>query len=101
MPATGRLGALAGLALATGCATQADTGPHPVLFACADGRNVLATFRDEHVDLKIDGRAVSLPQTVAASGARYEADGTLFWNKGDEAQLEADGAATNCETTGT
>ena len=99
MPAAGRRAALAGLVLAAGCATQADTGPRPVLFACADGRSVLATFRDERADLKIDGRAASLPQTVSGSGARYEAeDGTLFWNKGDEAQLEADGVATTCET---
>lgn len=36
-------------------------------------------------------REAVLPQTISASGARYEGGGILFWNKGEEALLEVDG----------
>lgn len=34
---------------------------------------------------------LALPQTPAASGSRYEGDGVIFWQHGEEAMLEVDG----------
>ncbi len=54
-----------------------------------------------HVDLLLsDGRSVSLPQTISASGIRYaNADASLvFWSKGDGAFVTENGEQTyrNC-----
>lgn len=40
---------------------------------------------------RLGGRYLVLGQTRAASGARYEGDGVVFWNKGDSALLQVDG----------
>ena len=40
---------------------------------------------------RFGGRSLVLPQTRAADGARFEDDGVVFWNKGDEALLEVAG----------
>ncbi len=39
---------------------------------------------------RFGGRSLVLPQVRAASGARFEAGGVTFWNKGDEALLQVD-----------
>ena len=43
-----------------------------------------------------DGRRMTLPQTVAASGIRYASpdDAVVFWSKGDDAFLTEQGSAT-------
>jgi membrane-bound inhibitor of C-type lysozyme len=59
-----------------------------VLFDCKDGKSIDAAFFADKVDLELsDGRSMSLPQTMSASGIRYaNADETfVFWSKGDTA----------------
>lgn len=69
-------------------------------FACSSGRSIDATFVDgtnSHVQLRLsDGRTLTVPQGLSASGARYaNADGSfVFWNKGDTAFIEEAGKTT-------
>jgi putative lipoprotein len=42
------------------------------------------------------GRTITLPQAISASGVRYSNGTTTFWNKGNEATLEMDGATQMC-----
>jgi membrane-bound inhibitor of C-type lysozyme len=73
---------------ATAPSTEATT---TVVFACANGRSITATFRpesDAYVDVVLsDGRSVRLPRAMSASGARYATsdEGMVFWNKGNTA----------------
>jgi membrane-bound inhibitor of C-type lysozyme len=56
-----------------------------VKYACAGGKTIAATYYSDHVDLVLgDGRTMTLPQAMAASGIRYaNADETfVFWSKG-------------------
>jgi membrane-bound inhibitor of C-type lysozyme len=58
------------------------------VFKCDGGKSIDATFYADKVDLKLsDGRSLTVPQAMSASGARYaNADETfVFWNKGDTA----------------
>ncbi len=81
--------AAAALGLAApGTGAFAEEPVSEVAFACADGRSIDATFYADKVDLTLsDGRSMSLPQTIAASGIRYaDPDETfVFWSKGDTA----------------
>ena len=57
-------------------------------FKCQDGKTIEASFYTDRVDLKLsDGRALSVPQAMSASGARYanSDESFVFWNKGDTA----------------
>jgi membrane-bound inhibitor of C-type lysozyme len=57
-------------------------------FTCKGGKTIAATFYPDKVELKLsDGRSLTLPQAMSASGARYaNKDETfVFWNKGDTA----------------
>jgi membrane-bound inhibitor of C-type lysozyme len=57
-------------------------------FACEQGKSIEASFYADKVDLKLsDGRSMTLPQAMAASGARYanKDESFVFWNKGDTA----------------
>lgn len=57
-------------------------------FACKQGKSIEASFYADKVDLKLsDGRSMTLPQAMAASGARYanKDESFVFWNKGDTA----------------
>ena len=69
-------------------------------FACADGKVVDATFINGppgSVALALsDGRRLSLPQALSASGARYATNDerVVFWNKGDTAFLAEGGKTT-------
>ena len=62
-----------------------------VTFKCADSKSITATFYptdDKYVDLKLsDGRKLSVPHAISASGARYANTDVsfVFWNKGDTA----------------
>lgn len=62
-----------------------------VTFVCDAGKTIGATFymdNDRAVDLVLsDGRSLSVPHALSASGARYaNADETfVFWNKGNTA----------------
>jgi membrane-bound inhibitor of C-type lysozyme len=76
------------------------TPPRTVLFSCDAGKSIAATFYigdDRFVDLVLsDGRAMSIPRAISASGARYAtADESLvFWNKGETAFI-TEGAITS------
>ncbi len=62
-----------------------------VTFNCDSSKNIIATFyptQDLFVDLKLsDGRELSVPHAISASGARYVTPNEkfVFWNKGDTA----------------
>lgn len=62
-----------------------------VMFKCDASKSIVATFYpsdDKFVDLKLsDGRSLSIPHAISASGARYTTpkESFVFWNKGDTA----------------
>lgn len=69
------------------------------VFTCPDQRTIITTFHlsDDTVDIKLsDGREITLPRAISASGARYaNADESIvFWNKGDTAFIEENGTIT-------
>jgi membrane-bound inhibitor of C-type lysozyme len=73
-----------------------------VIFACDGGEAIHAAFLDDNtatLDLS-DGRSMTLPQVISASGARYaNADESfVFWNKGATAFVTESGSETysNC-----
>ena len=60
-------------------------------FSCDQGKTIGATFYSKSVSLVLsDGRKLTHPQTVSASGARYANAGEtfVFWNKGNTAFIE-------------
>ena len=69
-------------------------------FRCQGGKTVDAVFSNgaqSSVSLQLsDGRALTLPQGLSGSGARYAdaAERTVFWNKGDTAFLDENGQPT-------
>jgi membrane-bound inhibitor of C-type lysozyme len=85
-----RLSVTAGFAvgmLAVGPAL-AETPVATADFKCKDGKSIEATFYADKVALKLsDGRTLTVPQAMSASGARYaNADESfVFWNKGNTA----------------
>lgn len=89
---------LATLALALASPAQAS---HAVAYTCSDGAAATAVYLDgapAAVHVTTAAGSATLSQVRAASGARYEAEGWLWWTKGDEAQLETPaGRDTTCE----
>jgi membrane-bound inhibitor of C-type lysozyme len=66
----------------------AETRVATATFKCQGGKSIKATFYANSVNLKLsDGRSLTVPQAMSASGARYaNKDETfVFWNKGDTA----------------
>lgn len=64
-------------------------------FTCKGGKTIATTFYVDKVELKLsDGRSLTLPQAVSASGARYanKDESFVFWNKGNTAFI-TEGAA--------
>lgn len=61
-----------------------------VQYRCTDGAQVAAMFpeKQRRVFLQLDGKSLTLPQRLSASGARYAKDGIVFWIKGRDAQLK-------------
>ena len=79
---------LAAVMLAATPAAAAETPVATATFKCADAKSIVATFYADKVDLKLsDGRSMTVPLAMSASGARYaNKDETfVFWNKGDTA----------------
>lgn len=67
-----------------------------VPFQCDDFA-FIARFGADKVDIALPGRAVTLPQVISGSGARYSDGNTTFWNKGDNALFEMNGVSyKNC-----
>lgn len=69
-------------------------------YACTGGKTVSAAFvngTSSRVKLALsDGRTLTVPQAVSASGARYaNADESfVFWNKGNTAFIQENGKMT-------
>ena len=74
--------------------------PKTVTFACDAGKTIKATFypsNDKFVDLVLsDGRNMSVPHAMSASGARYAKpdESFVFWNKGDTAFVTEGASST-------
>lgn len=67
------------------------------VFDCPDGKSITTTFHlsDDTVDIRLsDGRELTLPRAISASGARYADESIVFWNKGDSAFIEENGIIT-------
>ena len=83
------------------------TIPKTAVFNCDEQKNITAKFYigdDKYVDLTLsDGRKLSVPHAISASGARYaNADESfVFWNKGNTAFVTENGTTTfsGCVTT--
>jgi membrane-bound inhibitor of C-type lysozyme len=60
-------------------------------FYCDNDKTISAIFRERSVSLLLsDGRTMTLPQAISASGARYAnaEESFVFWNKGDTAFIQ-------------
>lgn len=67
------------------------------VFACPGDKAIYAEFVDDKVDLLLsDGRSLSIPRAISASGARYASadESFVFWNKGNGAFIEEKGSIT-------
>ena len=77
-----------GVAVTVALPAFAETPVATATFKCKEGKSIEATFYADKVDLKLsDGRSMTVPQAMSASGARYANAGEtfVFWNKGDTA----------------
>ena len=89
-----------GALVAASSAESANAKTIKARFACANEKTIDATFinaRQSSVNLMLsDGRRLSLPHALSASGARYatENESVVFWNKGNTAFLEETGKTT-------
>lgn len=85
-------------------------------YACAEGKAVEAKYFDKGVDVEVapgempvptgsvsiklsDGRKMTLPQTISASGIRYanEDESIIFWSKGTSAFMMENDVETYSE----
>jgi uncharacterized membrane protein/membrane-bound inhibitor of C-type lysozyme len=66
------------------------------VYTCETRGPITARFDDDGVHLDLTIEEVFLPHTVSASGARFAADGLVFWSKGPEATLETPGTTHHC-----
>lgn len=59
-------------------------------YRCDDGAQLSVMFQDKQrrAFMQLDGKSLTLPQRLAASGGRYAKGGVTFWIKGSEAQLK-------------
>lgn len=74
------------------------TGANAYVYTCPDDFRFSVRLRDDSAHVRLPARTVTLPHVESASGARYEAEGVLFWSKGSEASLEtSSGARTGCQ----
>ena len=66
------------------------------VFTC-EGLELVTRSGPGEIALYLPERYVELSQVRSASGTKYQGDGILFWNKGDEAMLEVNGVRyTDC-----
>jgi hypothetical protein len=88
------------------CTRQVAAKTIKARFACSGGKWIDATFDNgtpSRVALALsDGRKLTLPQAMSASGARYanKGESIVFWNKGNTAFMEENGKTTydGCST---
>jgi putative lipoprotein len=102
---------MTGALLLTGCGSSAsppkETAPQtapaapskpPIVarFDC-DTLALTATFHEDRVVIEVpEQRAMTLPHTLSASGARYSNGTDTFWNQGREATFEHHGRTEMC-----
>ena len=76
-------------------AATAPDGPRRFMYNCGDGQWFGARVGDRRATVfsldDLDPRALTLPQTEAASGSRYAAGDAVFWTSGDVATFEIRG----------
>ncbi|AIJ10144.1 MULTISPECIES: MliC family protein [Edwardsiella] len=75
-----------------GCQWLGVTPPQTLHYRC--GTLPLTLQQDNarrQVRLVLDGNALTLPQTLSASGVRYSDGRYTFWSKGEGAFVERDG----------
>jgi len=92
--------ALVCLALVIVCVSRSSAQTF-VQYRCDDGAQFSAMFpeKERRAFLQLDGKPLSLPQRLSASGARYKKGGVTFWIKGNEAQLKRPKSKwTQCKT---
>jgi putative lipoprotein len=77
--------------------TTPSTPPIVARFDC-DTLALTATFHSNDVVIEMPERtvAMTLPQVVSASGARYSDGASTFWNNGREATFELNGRKQTC-----
>jgi membrane-bound inhibitor of C-type lysozyme len=90
---------LLGVAALIAGPAMAETPVAMATFKCKGGKTTDATLYADKVNLKLsDGRSLTVPQAMSASGARYanKDEAFVFWNKGDTAFVTegADGKET-------
>ena len=76
------------------------TSRGPVTFTCGGAEDIRATFyKTEPAMVLLERAGITRPafQVRAASGARYEGDGVLFWEARGEASLSWMGAESTCK----
>lgn len=67
------------------------------VFDCGDNLSVALEFvGPETIRLSLPGGVHTLQRERSASGARYVAEGIMFWNKGDQALLNVGDAEYSC-----
>jgi membrane-bound inhibitor of C-type lysozyme len=69
-----------------------------VTYHCQDGTEFIAAFYQSQgvVYLRLDGKDLTLPQRIAASGARYAKGGITLWIKDNGASLRRARRTTQC-----
>jgi membrane-bound inhibitor of C-type lysozyme len=70
-----------------------DSGGHPVRYVCENGKAFAVEFLASPPAARVvlDGSGVRLPQTVAATDAKYTDGQTTLYIEGDRALLETAG----------
>ncbi|MES1155820.1 MAG: MliC family protein [Pseudorhodoplanes sp.] len=90
--------------LALGLALAAPASAQTFLqYRCENGAQLSVAFveKDRRAFLQLDGKSLTLPQSLSGSGARYAKGGVKFWIKGNEAQLKRPKSKwTQCKTAG-
>ena len=66
---------------------RAGDAPRTFVYECGDGAEVVVRLREDAAWVFAPGETLELSHVPAASGARYEADGTMLWMKGQEAMF--------------
>jgi len=81
------------LALLSGCSMLKQPAPQPEMLHYQCGTLPLTVTLDnskEQVSFILDGKPLTLKQTISASGARYSNGQYTFWSKGNSAFIERD-----------
>ncbi|NMG75525.1 MliC family protein [Aromatoleum diolicum] len=62
-----------------------------VSYACPSGEQFTVEYLRDHIRLRTGAGVFALANEPAASGEKYSDGQTVFWSKGDYAQLERQG----------